>query len=133
MPAPAAITFTDATLDVPDHPILLFIEADADDDGANNTRSAINAAVTKAYGDTRSIAWLTLLAGEKGHKQIGLRLSSATVAAIADYRIGLKGGIKLPDHLDAAPLNSPDLFSAGDELLNRIGWHEAAEVFRAAD
>jgi|GEM_PF-4666829 len=131
----AAITLTDTALHVPDHPILLFIEGDGEDEAAqiNNTRKAVDAAVTKAYGDARSIAWLTVLAGEKSHKQIGLRLPPATIAAITEYRVGLKGTIKLPDTMDAAPLNTPDFFSSGRDLLHRLGWHEAVDAFNTGD
>ena len=67
-----AITRTARGLDVPDHPIIPFIEGDGT--GPDIWRASVrvfDAAVKKVYGGRRAIVWREVLAGEKAFKQTG--------------------------------------------------------------
>ena len=81
----------------PDHPIIPFIEGD----GTGRTsgapaRRVFDAAVEKAYGGKRKIAWKEVLAGEKAFNQTGHWLPDETVAAFRDYLVGIKGPLTTP-------------------------------------
>jgi isocitrate dehydrogenase len=94
---PSAITRTDKTLQVPDQPILPFIEGDGT--GPDIWRASVrvfDAAVAKAYGGTRKIEWLEVLAGEKAFKQTGQWLPEETLAAFRQYLVGIKGPLTTP-------------------------------------
>jgi isocitrate dehydrogenase len=94
---PAAITRTDTTLQVPDQPILPFIEGDGT--GPDIWRASVrvfDAAVAKAYGGTRKIEWLEVLAGEKAFKQTGQWLPEDTLTAFRKYLVGIKGPLTTP-------------------------------------
>ncbi len=91
------IQMTDGTLDVPDRPILPFIEGDGT--GPDIWAAAVrvfDAAVEKAYGGHRQIAWLEVLAGQKAYDQTGEWLPEATLEAFREYRIGIKGPLTTP-------------------------------------
>lgn len=86
-------------LQVPDRPIIGFIEGDGI--GPDITRASMliwNRAVEKAYGGKRSIAWMELFAGEKANAVYGepLWLPDETVDAIRDYLIAIKGPLTTP-------------------------------------
>lgn len=86
-------------LQVPDHPIIGFIEGDGI--GPDITRASMliwNRAVEKAYGGKRSIAWMELYAGEKANAVYGkpVWLPDETVDAIRDYLIAIKGPLTTP-------------------------------------
>jgi isocitrate dehydrogenase len=94
---PSAITRTDKTLQVPDQPILPFIEGDGT--GPDIWRASVrvfDAAVAKAYGGKRAIAWREVLAGEKAFKQTGQWLPEETLAAFRQYLVGIKGPLTTP-------------------------------------
>ena len=55
-----------------------------------------DAAVAKAYGGTRKIAWCEVLAGEKAYKQTGEWLPDATLDAFRSYLVGIKGPLTTP-------------------------------------
>ena len=95
--SPAAITRTDKTLHVPDHPVIPFIEGDGT--GPDIWRASVrvfDAAVKKAYGGTRAIAWKEVLAGEKAFQQTGSWLPEETLAAFRQYLVGIKGPLTTP-------------------------------------
>jgi isocitrate dehydrogenase len=95
--SPAAITRTDKTLHVPDNPVIPFIEGDGT--GPDIWRASVrvfDAAVKKAYGGTRAIAWKEVLAGEKAFQQTGSWLPEATLAAFRQYLVGIKGPLTTP-------------------------------------
>jgi len=94
---PATITMTKTGLNVPDEPILPFIEGDGTgpDIWAASVR-VFDAAVEKAYGGDRKIHWKEVLAGEKAFNQTGNWLPDETVAAFRDYLVGIKGPLTTP-------------------------------------
>jgi isocitrate dehydrogenase len=98
-PAPAGerITLTGGSLRVPDRPILPFIEGDGTGrDIWRASQAVFDAAVAKAYGDKRSIAWMEVLAGEKAFKQTKNWLPDETIEAFRTYLVGIKGPLTTP-------------------------------------
>jgi isocitrate dehydrogenase len=82
---------------VPDHPIVPFIEGDGTgpDIWAASVR-VFDAAVAKAYGGRRRIAWREVLAGQKAYDQTGSWLPDATLDAFRQYLVGIKGPLTTP-------------------------------------
>ncbi len=91
------ITFSDGALRVPDHPLIPFIEGDGigPDIWAAASR-VLDAAVEKAYGGEKSIVWTEVLAGEKAHDQTGEWLPQATLDAIEEHLVAIKGPLTTP-------------------------------------
>jgi isocitrate dehydrogenase len=84
-------------LKVPDDPVLPYIEGDGT--GPDIWAAAVRvleAAVAKAYGGDRTIAWKEVLAGEKAYNQVGSWLPDETVDAIRQYLVGIKGPLTTP-------------------------------------
>ena len=100
MPAPPngeTIRIVDGKLVVPDVPIVPFIEGDGT--GPDIWRSSVrvlDAAVAKAYGGKRRIAWMEVLAGQKSYDALGTWLPDETVQAFKDYLVGIKGPLTTP-------------------------------------
>ncbi len=91
------ITMTPTGLNVPDNPILPFIEGDGT--GPDIWRAAIvvfNAAVKKAYSGERKIVWFEVFAGQKSYDKYGTWLPKDTVQAFREYLIGIKGPLTTP-------------------------------------
>jgi len=91
------ISLRDGKLDVPDVPILPFIEGDGT--GRDIWRASVrvfDAAVRKAYGDRRRVAWMEVFAGEKSFQQFQSWLPDETVAAFQEFRVGIKGPLTTP-------------------------------------
>ena len=89
----------DASLAVPAHPIIPFIEGDGT--GVDITpvmRKVVDAAVSKAYAGKRQIAWMEVYAGEKATKVYGADswLPDETVAAVREYVVSIKGPLTTP-------------------------------------
>ena len=89
----------DGRLAVPDRPILPFIEGDGT--GPDITRAAMvvwNAAVEKAYGGKRCVAWMEIYAGEKANAVYGANtwLPAETLSACRDYLVSIKGPLTTP-------------------------------------
>ena len=89
----------DASLNVPERPIIPFIEGDGT--GVDITPvmiKVLDAAVAKAYGGKRQIEWMEVFAGEKATKVYGADawLPDETVAAIRDYVVSIKGPLTTP-------------------------------------
>jgi len=94
---PQEITKTAEGLNVPNHPIIPFIEGDGI--GPDIWAAAVNvldSAVEKAYGGERKIAWHEVLAGEKAFNETGEWLPEATVEAFRRYLVGIKGPLTTP-------------------------------------
>lgn len=91
------ITLLAGRLEVPENPIIPFIEGDGT--GPDIWRASvavIDAAVNKAYGGKRKIHWMEVLAGEKAFKTTGNWLPDETVAAFREYLVGIKGPLTTP-------------------------------------
>ena len=88
---------TDAGLNVPNDPIVPFIEGDGigPDIWAAAVR-VLDAAVDKAYGGERKIEWKEVLAGQKAFDATGEWLPDATVDAFREYLVGIKGPLTTP-------------------------------------
>ena len=85
------------TLSVPDHPIIPFIEGDGT--GRDIWRASVrvlDAAVARAYGGKRQIAWVEVFAGEKAFKLFGNWLPDETVEAFRTHLVGIKGPLTTP-------------------------------------
>ena len=91
------IRMKEGRLEVPDAPIIPFIEGDGTgpDIWAAAVR-VIDAAAQKAYGGRRRIAWKEVLAGEKAHKKTGDWLPEETVRTIAEHLVAIKGPLTTP-------------------------------------
>jgi isocitrate dehydrogenase len=84
-------------LTVPDQPILPFIEGDGTGrDIWRASKRVFDAAVDKAYGGKRRIAWYEVLAGEKAFNEVGEWLPDETLAAFKKYLVGIKGPLTTP-------------------------------------
>jgi isocitrate dehydrogenase len=91
------ITKTPRGLSVPDKPIIPFIEGDGTGpDIWRAARRVFDAAVEKAYGGTRAIQWLQVLAGERAFNETGEWLPAATEDAFRTYLVGIKGPLTTP-------------------------------------
>jgi isocitrate dehydrogenase len=96
-PAGEKITISNGKLNVPDHPIIPFIEGDGTGpDIWNASVRVIDAVVEKTYGGKRKIEWLEVLAGEKAFNQTGNWLPDATVDACREYLVSIKGPLTTP-------------------------------------
>jgi isocitrate dehydrogenase len=91
------ITFEDGKLNVPDHPIIPFIEGDGigPDIWAASVR-VFDAAVEKSYNHQKRIVWKEILAGEKANEETGEWLPQDSVDAISDYLVAIKGPLTTP-------------------------------------
>ncbi|MDG9667369.1 NADP-dependent isocitrate dehydrogenase [Hahella sp. CR1] len=89
----------DLSMNVPNHPIIPFIEGDGI--GVDITPpmiKVVNAAVEKAYGSKRAIAWMEIYTGEKATKVYGPNdwLPEETLEVLREYSIGIKGPLTTP-------------------------------------
>ena len=91
------ITFDDDQLNVPDQPIIPFIEGDGigPDIWAASVR-VFDAAVEKSYDGQKRIVWKEILAGEKANEETGEWLPQDSVDAISDYLVAIKGPLTTP-------------------------------------
>jgi isocitrate dehydrogenase len=93
----AKITIKNGVLNVPDNPIIPFIEGDGT--GPDIWRAAVrvlDAAVDKAYGRKRKIAWMEVYAGEKSFNKGFGWLPEETLNAFREYLVGIKGPLTTP-------------------------------------
>ncbi|HSI35287.1 MAG TPA: isocitrate dehydrogenase (NADP(+)) [Tepidisphaeraceae bacterium] len=92
-----AITISGGKLNVPDQPIVPFIEGDGT--GPDIWRASVrvfDAAVAKAYGGKRKIAWMEVLAGQKSFDKLNNWLPDDTVEAFKHFLVGIKGPLTTP-------------------------------------
>jgi isocitrate dehydrogenase len=97
VPVGDKITTSGGKLNVPAHPVMPFIEGDGT--GPDIWRASVrvfDAAVAKAYGGKREIAWMEVFAGEKSFKRFNTWLLDETVEAFKDYLVGIKGPLTTP-------------------------------------
>ena len=91
------ITTRDEELIVPDRPVIPFIEGDGTGvDIWAASQPVLDAAVEKAYGGSRAIQWMEVLAGEKAYNQTGNWLPDETLDAFREYLVGIKGPLTTP-------------------------------------
>ena len=85
------------TLEVPNNPILPFIEGDGTGpDIWRSSQRVLDAAVEKAYGGKKKIAWYEVYAGEKAFNKFNDWLPNGTVEAYRKYLVGIKGPLTTP-------------------------------------
>ena len=87
----------DASLNVPDNPIIAFIEGDGI--GIDITPvmlKVVNAAVEKAYGGKRKISWVEVFAGDKADEALRHRVSRRDADALRDFVVSIKGPLGTP-------------------------------------
>ncbi len=91
------ITINSGKLNVPDYPVIPFIEGDGTGpDIWNASVRVLDAAVEKAYAGTKKLMWKEVLAGEKSFNQTGSWLPEETLAAFRQYLVGIKGPLTTP-------------------------------------
>jgi isocitrate dehydrogenase len=91
------ITVDNGKLNVPNNPIVPFIEGDGTGpDIWNASVRVLDAAVEKAYKGEKKIAWYEVFAGEKAFNQFGEWLPEDTLTAINEYLIAIKGPLTTP-------------------------------------
>src|SRR3974390_1507839 len=91
------IEYSHGQYQVPDNPIIPFIEGDGTGrDIWKASQRVFNAAVEKAYGGKRSIKWFEICAGEKAFRQFNNWLPDDSVNAARDLRVSIKGPLTTP-------------------------------------
>ena len=91
------ITIENGRLQVPDHPVIPFIEGDGiGPDVWRATRQVLDAAVAKAYNGEREIHWLEVYAGEKANELTGSWLPDETLDRCREYLVAIKGPLTTP-------------------------------------
>jgi len=91
------ISIHDGVLQVPDTPIIPFVEGDGT--GRDIWRASVrvmDAAVEKAYRGQRKIFWMEVYAGEKAYNKYGSWLPDETVQAFQEFLVGIKGPLTTP-------------------------------------
>ncbi|HET8624371.1 MAG TPA: isocitrate/isopropylmalate family dehydrogenase, partial [Gemmatimonadales bacterium] len=100
LPAPTdgePIVLREGHLGVPDTPIIPFIEGDGTGpDIWRASRLVFDAAVRRAYGERRRIAWFEVFAGEKAKQRMNSWLPDDTLAAISHHLVAIKGPLTTP-------------------------------------
>ena len=91
------ISIKEGVLQVPNHPIIPFIEGDGTGpDIWKASKRVLDAAVEKAYNGTKKIEWKEVLAGEKAFNETGNWLPDETLDAFKEYLVGIKGPLTTP-------------------------------------
>ena len=91
------ITMNNGSLEVPDNPLIPFIEGDGiGSDIWNASSRVLDAAVEKAYHGSKKINWVEVLAGEKAFNETGEWLPQSTLDTILDHLIAIKGPLTTP-------------------------------------
>jgi isocitrate dehydrogenase len=96
-PAGGTISIANGKLNVPDNPVIPFIEGDGT--GPDIWRASVrvfDAAVQKAYAGKKKIAWMEVYAGEKSFKKFNNWLPDDTVDAFKHFLVGIKGPLTTP-------------------------------------
>ena len=91
------IRIVNRKLQVPDQPIIPYIEGDGT--GRDIWRSSVrvfDAAVKKAYGNNREVEWMEVYAGQKAYDNFGSWLPDETVDAFKEFLVGIKGPLTTP-------------------------------------
>ncbi|CAI8269621.1 MAG: Isocitrate dehydrogenase [NADP] [Methanobacteriota archaeon] len=121
-----AITMKEGELIVPNNPIICFIEGDGIGiDISPVMQNVVDAAVNRAYGDERQIHWKEVLAGEKAFNATGEWLPEATLDAMKNGLVSIKGPLTTPvgggiRSLNVALRQKLDLFAC----VRPVRWYE---------
>jgi len=92
-----AIQYANGKYQVPDHPIIPFIEGDGTGrDIWRASQRVFDAAVEKAYGGKRAVKWFEIFAGEKAFREFRTWLPDDSVKAATDFRVSIKGPLTTP-------------------------------------
>ena len=92
-----SISINNGVLNVPDNPIIPFIEGDGIGvDIWTPAKKVFDAAVQKVYGDSKKIEWLEILAGEKAYHETGEWLPEESLEAIKKHLVAIKGPLTTP-------------------------------------
>ncbi|UCD99185.1 MAG: NADP-dependent isocitrate dehydrogenase [Chloroflexota bacterium] len=84
-------------LQVPDHPVIPFVEGDGTGrDIWRASKQVFEAAVEKAYQGKRKVVWVEVYAGEKAYDKFGSWLPEDTVETFREYLVGIKGPLTTP-------------------------------------
>ena len=97
VPTGDRIGYANDTLQVPDRPIIPYIEGDGT--GPDIWRASVrvfDAAVRLAYGGKRQVAWMEVFAGEKSHTKYSDWLPAETIEACKEFRVSIKGPLTTP-------------------------------------
>ena len=93
----AKVSKENGNLNVPDNPIIPFVEGDGTGrDIWKASQRVFDAAVEKAYHGRRKIFWMEVFAGEKAFTKYGSWLPDETVKAFREFRVGIKGPLTTP-------------------------------------
>ena len=96
-PAGGKISIKDGVLTVPDNPVIPFIRGDGTGrDIWKASEKVLDAAVAKAYGGKKKIAWFEVFAGEASKTKFDNWLPDDTVEAFKEYLVGIKGPLTTP-------------------------------------
>ena len=96
-PEGGKITITDGNLQVPDNPVVPFIQGDGTGpDIWAASQLVFDAAIDKAYGGAKQIAWFEVFAGQSSKDKFDEWLPDDTVAAFREYLVGIKGPLTTP-------------------------------------
>lgn len=123
---PEKITLNAGKLNVPNNPIIPFIEGDGTGvDIWPASKKVFDAAVKKAYNGTKEIEWLEVLAGEKAFNKTGEWLPVETLNMFREYLVGIKGPLTTPvgggiRSLNVALRQELDLYAC----LRPVRWFE---------
>ena len=92
-----AIAFDKGVLQVPDHPVIPFVEGDGT--GPDIWRASVrvfDAAIQAAYQGQRRVSWMKVFAGEESHSKHGEWLPDETLEAFKEFRVSIKGPLSTP-------------------------------------
>lgn len=96
-PEGGKVTIADGKLNVPDQPVIPFIEGDGiGPDIWKAAQHVFDSAIEKAYGGSRKIQWFEVFAGEKAFTRFDNWLPGDTLQAFRDYLVGIKGPLATP-------------------------------------
>ncbi|MCP3979600.1 MAG: isocitrate dehydrogenase (NADP(+)) [bacterium] len=96
-PAGDSIRVQDGKVIVPDRPVIPFVEGDGiGPDIWAATRRVLDAAVEKTFGGGKEIVWYEVYAGEKANEMFGEWLPEATVNAVREFKVAIKGPLTTP-------------------------------------